>query len=107
MIIRVSVANHPLPVFCLFQLVNVCSSDGQRMFEAAAVGSLLAGGPVVAILGMVYNVVILGPTGFLGSAIFILFYPTMVSRWLLAHESKRHFLDGRRDKNAEGSLRRM
>lgn len=49
------------------------------MFEAAAVGSLLAGGPVVAILGMVYNVIILGPTGFLGSAVFILFYPAMVS----------------------------
>jgi hypothetical protein len=49
------------------------------MFEAAAVGSLLAGGPVVAILGMIYNVIILGPTGFLGSAVFILFYPAMVS----------------------------
>ena len=50
------------------------------MFEAAAVGSLLAGGPVIAILGMIYNVIILGPTGFLGSAVFILFYPAMVSK---------------------------
>lgn len=49
------------------------------MFEAAAVGSLLAGGPIVAVLGMVYNVYILGPTAFLGSAVFILFYPAMVS----------------------------
>uniref|UniRef100_A0A2I3HGR9 ATP binding cassette subfamily C member 5 n=1 Tax=Nomascus leucogenys TaxID=61853 RepID=A0A2I3HGR9_NOMLE len=39
---------------------------------------LLAGGPVVAILGMIYNVIILGPTGFLGSAVFILFYPAMM-----------------------------
>uniref|UniRef100_A0A8D0E2P0 ATP-binding cassette sub-family C member 5 n=1 Tax=Salvator merianae TaxID=96440 RepID=A0A8D0E2P0_SALMN len=62
----------------LGELINVCSNDGQRMFEAAAVGSLLAGGPVVAVLGMVYNVIILGPTGFLGSAIFILFYPAMM-----------------------------
>jgi len=60
------------------ELVNLCSNDGQRMFEAAAMGSLLAGGPVVAILGMIYNVLILGPTGFLGSAIFILFYPAMM-----------------------------
>ncbi|KAL7991103.1 hypothetical protein Chor_014533, partial [Crotalus horridus] len=60
------------------ELINVCSNDGQRMFEAAAVGSLLAGGPIVAILGMVYTVVILGPTGFLGSAIFVLFYPAMM-----------------------------
>ncbi|KAJ7324685.1 hypothetical protein JRQ81_017705 [Phrynocephalus forsythii] len=64
--------------FYLLQLINVCSNDGQRMFEAAAVGSLLAGGPLVAILGMVYSVVILGPTGFLGSAVFVLFYPAMM-----------------------------
>ncbi|XP_070802218.1 ATP-binding cassette sub-family C member 5 isoform X1 [Pituophis catenifer annectens] len=62
----------------LGELINMCSNDGQRMFEAAAVGSLLAGGPIIAILGMVYNVVILGPTGFLGSAVFILFYPAMM-----------------------------
>lgn len=49
------------------------------MFEAAAVGSLLAGGPLVAVLGVVYNLFILGPTSLLGSAVFILFYPTMVS----------------------------
>lgn len=57
----------------------MCSSDGQRMFDAAAVGSLLAGGPLVAALGIAYNLYILGPTSLLGSAIFILFYPTMVS----------------------------
>ncbi|XP_020669173.3 ATP-binding cassette sub-family C member 5 isoform X2 [Pogona vitticeps] len=62
----------------LGELINVCSNDGQRMYEAAAVGSLLAGGPLVAILGMVYSVIILGPTGFLGSAVFILFYPAMM-----------------------------
>ncbi|XP_075997924.1 ATP-binding cassette sub-family C member 5 [Genypterus blacodes] len=60
------------------QLVNMCSSDGQRMFDAAAVGSLLAGGPLVAVLGMAYNLFILGPTSLLGSAVFILFYPTMM-----------------------------
>ncbi|XP_021111972.1 multidrug resistance-associated protein 5 isoform X4 [Heterocephalus glaber] len=60
------------------ELINLCSNDGQRMFEAAAVGSLLAGGPVVAILGMIYNGIILGPTAFLGSAVFILFYPAMM-----------------------------
>ncbi|XP_071353063.1 ATP-binding cassette sub-family C member 5 isoform X2 [Trachinotus anak] len=60
------------------QLVNMCSSDGQRMFEAAAVGSLLAGGPLVAVLGVAYNLFILGPTSLLGSAVFILIYPTMM-----------------------------
>ncbi|XP_018604187.1 ATP-binding cassette sub-family C member 5 isoform X2 [Scleropages formosus] len=60
------------------ELINMCSSDGQRMFEAAAVGSLLAGGPLIAVLGMVYNLAILGPTSLLGSAVFILFYPAMM-----------------------------
>ncbi|XP_077104559.1 ATP-binding cassette sub-family C member 5 [Siphateles boraxobius] len=60
------------------QLINMCSSDGQRMFEAAVVGSLLAGGPLVAVLGMGYNLSVLGPTSLLGSAVFILFYPTMM-----------------------------
>ncbi|KAG5836992.1 hypothetical protein ANANG_G00234520 [Anguilla anguilla] len=59
-------------------LINMCSSDGQRMFEAAAVGSLLAGGPLIAVLGMGYNLAILGPTSLLGSAVFILFYPAMM-----------------------------
>ncbi|XP_057203387.1 multidrug resistance-associated protein 5 [Triplophysa rosa] len=60
------------------ELINMCSSDGQRMFEAASVGSLLAGGPLVAVLGMGYNLYVLGPTSLLGSAVFILFYPTMM-----------------------------
>ncbi|XP_035986072.1 multidrug resistance-associated protein 5 [Fundulus heteroclitus] len=60
------------------QLINMCSSDGQRMFEAAAVGSLLAGGPLLAVLGVAYNLYILGPTSLLGSSVFILFYPTMM-----------------------------
>lgn len=60
------------------QLLNMCSSDGQRLFEAAAVGSLLAGGPLVAVLGVAYNLFVLGPTSLLGSAVFILFYPIMM-----------------------------
>uniref|UniRef100_A0A8C7WET3 ATP-binding cassette sub-family C member 5 n=1 Tax=Oncorhynchus mykiss TaxID=8022 RepID=A0A8C7WET3_ONCMY len=60
------------------QLINMCSNDGQRMFEAAAVGSLLAGGPLIAVLGMGFNLAILGPTSLLGSAVFILFYPAMM-----------------------------
>ncbi|XP_072330295.1 ATP-binding cassette sub-family C member 5 isoform X1 [Scyliorhinus torazame] len=62
----------------LGELINICSSDGQRLFEAAAVGSLLAGGPLVALLGMIYNATLLGPSAFLGSAVFILFYPAMM-----------------------------
>ncbi|XP_078472731.1 ATP-binding cassette sub-family C member 5-like isoform X1 [Lampetra planeri] len=60
------------------ELMNICSTDGHRVYEAAAVGSLLAGGPLVALLGMVYTLFILGPTALFGSAVFILFYPGMM-----------------------------
>ncbi|KAJ8281723.1 hypothetical protein COCON_G00042420 [Conger conger] len=59
------------------ELVNMCSSDGQRIFEATTMGCLLAGGPLVAILGLSYTCTFLGPTALVGSAIFIFFYPSM------------------------------
>ncbi|XP_041846205.1 multidrug resistance-associated protein 5 isoform X2 [Melanotaenia boesemani] len=60
------------------ELINICSSDGQRLYEAVSVGCLLAGGPLVGILGLSYTAYFLGPTSLLGSAIFIIFYPTMM-----------------------------
>ncbi|KAF7657887.1 hypothetical protein LDENG_00020780 [Lucifuga dentata] len=60
------------------ELINICSSDGYRLFEAVSVGCLLAGGPLVGILGLSYTAYFLGPTALLGSAIFIIFYPTMM-----------------------------
>uniref|UniRef100_A0A671R9U2 Si:ch211-221f10.2 n=1 Tax=Sinocyclocheilus anshuiensis TaxID=1608454 RepID=A0A671R9U2_9TELE len=60
------------------ELVNICSSDGQRLYEAVSVGCLLAGGPLVGILGLSYTIYFLGPTALMGSAIFVIFYPTMM-----------------------------
>uniref|UniRef100_A0A665W9G1 ATP-binding cassette sub-family C member 5 n=1 Tax=Echeneis naucrates TaxID=173247 RepID=A0A665W9G1_ECHNA len=60
------------------ELINICSSDGQRLYEAVSVGCLLAGGPIVGILGLSYTAFFLGPTALVGSAIFIIFYPTMM-----------------------------
>uniref|UniRef100_A0A672S2T1 ATP-binding cassette sub-family C member 5 n=1 Tax=Sinocyclocheilus grahami TaxID=75366 RepID=A0A672S2T1_SINGR len=60
------------------ELVNICSSDGQRLYEAVSVGCLLAGGPLVGILGLSYTIYFLGPTALVGSAIFVIFYPTMM-----------------------------
>ncbi|XP_028271684.1 multidrug resistance-associated protein 5 [Parambassis ranga] len=60
------------------ELINICSSDGQRLYEAVSVGCLLAGGPLVGILGLSYTVYFLGPTALVGSAIFIFFYPAMM-----------------------------
>ncbi|XP_078268090.1 ATP-binding cassette sub-family C member 5-like [Rhinoraja longicauda] len=60
------------------ELVNICSNDGQRLFEAASVGSMLTGGPLVAMLGIIYTALFLGPTALLGSAVFILIYPLLM-----------------------------
>ncbi|XP_026185539.1 multidrug resistance-associated protein 5 isoform X2 [Mastacembelus armatus] len=60
------------------ELIIICSSDGQRLLEAVSVGCLLAGGPLVGILGLSYTTYFLGPTALLGSAVFIIFYPTMM-----------------------------
>lgn len=67
-----------------FQLINICSNDGQRLYEAVSVGPLLAGGPLVALLGLSYTAYFLGPTALLGSTVFVLFYPVMV-RFRLKH----------------------
>nr|XP_046262443.1 ATP-binding cassette sub-family C member 5 isoform X2 [Scatophagus argus] len=60
------------------ELINICTNDGQRLSEAVSVGCLLAGGPLVGMLGLSYTAYFLGPTALLGSAVFILFYPTMM-----------------------------
>ncbi|XP_076005263.1 ATP-binding cassette sub-family C member 5 [Genypterus blacodes] len=60
------------------ELINICTSDGQRLYEAVTVGCLLAGGPLVGLLGLTYTTYFLGPTALVGSAIFIIFYPMMM-----------------------------
>uniref|UniRef100_A0A3B3QF07 ATP-binding cassette sub-family C member 5 n=1 Tax=Paramormyrops kingsleyae TaxID=1676925 RepID=A0A3B3QF07_9TELE len=60
------------------ELVNVCSSDGHRLYEAATAGCLLAGGPLVVLMGLGYTTCFLGPTALMGSAIFVLFCPSMM-----------------------------
>ncbi|XP_063314810.1 MIT domain-containing protein 1 isoform X2 [Pelobates fuscus] len=60
------------------ELINMCSNDGHRLFEVAAIGCILAAGPVIAVLGLVYTAVFLGPTALIGSAVFIFFYPFMM-----------------------------
>ncbi|XP_062857046.1 ATP-binding cassette sub-family C member 5 [Trichomycterus rosablanca] len=69
------------------ELVNICSSDGQRLHEAVVMGCLMGGGPLVALLGLSYTTYFLGPTAIIGSAIFFVFYPSM----MLASRLTAHF----------------
>ncbi|KAM4045947.1 ATP-binding cassette sub-family C member 5-like isoform 2-T2 [Anomaloglossus baeobatrachus] len=60
------------------ELVNMCSSDGHRLYEAASVGCMLAVSPFIVLIGLLYTAFFLGPTALMGSAAFILFYPLMM-----------------------------
>ncbi|KAJ1118458.1 hypothetical protein NDU88_006649, partial [Pleurodeles waltl] len=68
------------------ELINMFSNDGQRLFEVAAFGCILAAGPFVTALGIIYTGLFLGPTALLGSGVFFLFYPfLMLASKLTAH----------------------
>ncbi|XP_069613612.1 ATP-binding cassette sub-family C member 5-like [Ranitomeya imitator] len=60
------------------ELVNMSSSDGHRLYEAASIGCMLAVTPVIVLVGLLYTAFFLGPTALMGSAAFILFYPLMM-----------------------------
>ncbi|KAK3526468.1 hypothetical protein QTP70_028681, partial [Hemibagrus guttatus] len=69
------------------ELINICSNDGQRLYDAVLLGCLLGVGPLMGLLTLSYNIFYLGPTAIIGSMIFIIFYPLM----MLASRLAAHF----------------
>jgi hypothetical protein len=63
----------------LFQLINLFSNDGQRIFDMVLFGPMIIGGPLVTVFGVFYMVWLLGPWSLLGMATFLLFYPIQVN----------------------------
>ncbi|XP_052058941.1 ATP-binding cassette sub-family C member 5-like [Mytilus californianus] len=59
------------------ELVNICSNDAQRLFDACAIGPLLIGGPAILVYGMIYTVLLIGPWALVGSATFLAFFQFM------------------------------
>jgi len=57
------------------ELINLFSSDGQRIFDMALFGPMIIGGPLVTVFGVFYMLFLLGPWALLGMATFFLFYP--------------------------------
>uniref|UniRef100_H2ZGG5 Uncharacterized protein n=1 Tax=Ciona savignyi TaxID=51511 RepID=H2ZGG5_CIOSA len=57
------------------ELTNMCSNDGDRIFEICRTGNLVVMGPILFITGTVYVCVLIGPIGLIGSGIFILMLP--------------------------------
>ncbi|XP_046559479.1 LOW QUALITY PROTEIN: ATP-binding cassette sub-family C member 5-like [Haliotis rubra] len=64
------------------ELVNLVGNDGQRLFEATAIGPLVFCAPFVLLGGSIYAVYLLGPYGLIGTCIFLGFYPfaALISR---------------------------
>ncbi|XP_077984677.1 ATP-binding cassette sub-family C member 5-like [Glandiceps talaboti] len=60
------------------QIINLCTNDGQRIFDAAANAAFLIGGPLVVLICIIYTTYILGPTALLGSLLFVLAYPLQI-----------------------------
>ena len=61
-----------------FQLVNMCTNDGQRLYEVLANGPFIVGGPVVFLAGSIYLVFLMGVWAFVGIGTFIVFFILMV-----------------------------
>jgi hypothetical protein len=64
----------------LFQLINLFSSDGQRIFDMVLFGPMIIGGPIVTVFGVFYILWLLGYWALLGMTPFLLFYPAQVRR---------------------------
>ena len=57
------------------QLINLFSNDGQRVYEFATMGPMIIGGVIVAIIGTIYILHMLGVHALLGMVVFVLSYP--------------------------------
>lgn len=57
----------------------MAGNDGQRIYEAIAVGPLAFSGPVAMLAGCAYAVYYLGPWALVGCGVFVGFYPFSVS----------------------------
>jgi hypothetical protein len=71
-------AKNLLITLILFQLINIFSGDGQRIFDMVLFGPMIIGGPVVTVFGVFYIFWLLGPWALFGIATFLLFYPAQV-----------------------------
>ncbi|XP_077987353.1 ATP-binding cassette sub-family C member 5-like isoform X2 [Glandiceps talaboti] len=54
------------------QIINLCTNDGQRIFDGVGYAAFVVGGPVLAIICIIYTTYILGPVALLGSSLFFL-----------------------------------
>lgn len=59
-------------------MINILTSDGQRMFEAVVHGSFVLASTVLYVLCIVYTCYILGYTALTGIFTYLIFVPVQV-----------------------------
>lgn len=61
----------------LGQVITFCTNEQERVFEAAHMGVLILGTPVMFTMCVIYSVWVLGPWALAGNFVILLFYPVM------------------------------
>lgn len=61
----------------LGQVITFCTNEQERVFEAAHMGVLILGTPVMFTMCVIYSVWVLGPWALVGNLVILLFYPVM------------------------------
>ncbi|XP_034256173.1 multidrug resistance-associated protein 5-like [Thrips palmi] len=61
----------------LGQIITFCTNEQERVFEAAHMGVLILGTPVMFTMCVIYSVWVLGPWALVGNLVILLFYPVM------------------------------
>ncbi|XP_076453500.1 ATP-binding cassette sub-family C member 5-like [Babylonia areolata] len=59
------------------ELVNMCSNDGQRLYEVLANAPFILGGPFIFLAGSIYLVFLIGPWAFVAIGTFLAFFIMM------------------------------
>ncbi|XP_041482958.1 multidrug resistance-associated protein 5-like isoform X1 [Lytechinus variegatus] len=68
------------------EIINLCTNDGQRLYEMGLYGPSLLCGPPIAVAGIIYTYFLIGPAALFGTGIFFMFYPiTMGMAKLVAY----------------------
>ena len=61
------------------ELVNICTNDRQRVFEAALFSRAIYYSVLTLVLVAIVSTLIIGPSALVGCAIFVLVFPLQVS----------------------------
>ncbi|XP_033637621.1 multidrug resistance-associated protein 5-like [Asterias rubens] len=57
------------------EIVNLCTNDGQRLFDMLLYLPHALAGPPLALIALIYTIYLIGPAALLGTGVFVFFFP--------------------------------